>query len=303
MASTKDNLAQIVLCTNLGYDPNDEKAKIKPFTTAAFNKLEQKMNSIGVSPEIFLTEKLDIVSRLLILTDEEAEQIRKLLLRADRLGEEIERLAQLQIYITTRMQENYPSKLKKVMGKNAPVVFYFCGEMRLLETATVAIIGSREATEQESEYAKKHAKISAHNGVTVVSGGARGIDSIAKESALKAGGNVATFVSDNMVKYITENADYILWDKMLVLSAFHPEMSFRGYNALERNKYIYASSDYAVVVSCGDGTGGSYKGAAECLKGKLTKLYVKNDAYAAVGNKRLIELGGLPLNKEHERLG
>jgi predicted Rossmann fold nucleotide-binding protein DprA/Smf involved in DNA uptake len=211
--STKDNLAQVVLYTNLGYDPNDEKAKIKPFTTAAYNKIEEKLAQAKLRPEIFLTEKLDIVSRLLSLTEEQTERINKLLLRSDRLGEEIERLAEDKIYITTRTSENYPTKLKIKMDKNTPVVLYYSGEMRLIEMDTVAVIGSREATEQESEYAKKHAMISAQNNITVVSGG-----------------------------------------------------------AMER------------------------------LKRKLTKLYVKDDKFATVGNKKLIEMGGLPLNEEHERL-
>jgi len=106
-----------------------------------------------------------------------------------------------------------------------------------------------------------------------------------------------------MVGYIKKNAEHILWDKMLVLSAFHPEASFKGYNALERNKYIYASSNYAVVVSSGNGTGGSYKGAVDCLKNKYCPLYIKDDGQASAGNKKLIELGGMPVNEAHERLG
>ncbi|GHV47462.1 hypothetical protein FACS189499_05020 [Clostridia bacterium] len=111
--------------------------------------------------------------------------------------------------------------------------------MSLIERETIAIVGSRTATESENEYAAKHAHISAQNNVTVISGGAKGIDATAKESTLKAGGNVVTFVSDSMTRYIQDNAPHILWDKMLVLSAFNPEVSFRGYNALARNKYIY----------------------------------------------------------------
>lgn len=300
--TTKDNLAIVILCSNLGYDPNDEKTTVKPFTVAAFNKLIEKLNYVCVTPEIFLREKLNSLSGMLGLTDDETERIEKLMLRADKLGEEIERLAEMKIYITTRTADNYPTKLLQVMGKNAPMVLYYCGDMKMIEDETVAIIGSREVAEQESEYAKKHARISALNGVTVVSGGAKGIDTIAKESALKSSGRVVTFVSDGMTKYINDNANYILWDKMLVISAFHPDMSFRAYNALERNKFVYASSDYAVVVSSGDETGGSFKGAVNCLKQKLTKLYVKNDEFATVGNKKLIELGGLPVNEEHERL-
>ena len=303
MVKTKDNLALVVLCSTLGYQQKDEKSAVKPLTIAAYNKLEVKLEAAGFTPSIFLTEKLTDISERLKLSAEEVSHIEKLLLRADKLAEELDRLAEKKIYVVGRSQENYPAKLKKAMGKNAPIIFYFCGETRLLDAETVAIIGSREANEQEVEYATKHARISAQNNRVIVSGGAKGIDTIAKEAALHAGGKAVTYVSDDMVGYIEKNAEFILWDRMLVLSAFHPEATFKGYNALERNKYIYANSDYAVVVSSGDGTGGSFKGAADCLKQKYCPLYIKDDGKAPAGNKKLIELGGMPVNEAHERLG
>jgi len=316
--TTKDNFALMVLCSTLGYPSKSEKSKksekdnkddkdtkdaVKPLTPAVYNKLEAKLKAAGFTPSIFLTEKLSDISDKLSLTKPEIDQIEKLFHRAEQLGEELERLAEKKIYVVSRTQENYPAKLKKAMGKNAPAIFFFCGEMDLLNAETVAIIGSREVTEQEEEYAKKHARISAKNGRVIVSGGARGIDSIAQDAALHAGGKVVTYVSDNMVGYIAQNAEFILYDRMLVLSSFHPEATFKGYNALERNKYIYASSDYAVVVSSGDGKGGSFKGADDCLKNKYCPLYIKDDEFAPAGNKKLIELGGLPVNEAHERLG
>lgn len=300
--TTKDNLTQIILCSDLGYDPKDDKTFVRPFTISAWNKLETKLSALKYTPSVFLSGTLKELGQEIGLSAEGEAHIQKLLQRADKLGAEIERLADMKIYITTRTAENYPSKLLRSLGKNCPVVLYFCGEMPLIERQTTAVIGSRTATVSESEYAAKHARISAQNGVTVVSGGAKGIDTVAKDSALKAGGCVVTFVSDNMTRYIHDNANYILWGKLLVLSAFNPDMVFRGYNALERNKYIYASSDYAVVVSSGNGTGGSFKGAEYCLKHKLTKLYVKDDAEAPDGNRKLIAMGGLPVNEAHERV-
>jgi len=301
--TAKDNLALVVLCSTFGYGASDEKSKIKPLTTAAYTKLEKRMDSVDLMPSVFLQEKLSDISGLLALTEPEITQISGLLARADKLGEELDRLAEKKIYVTSRLQGNYPTKLKTAMGKSSPVIFFYCGDINLLQGETVAIIGSREVTEEEKDYTAKHARISAQNNRVIVSGGARGVDSIAKESALHAGGKVVTFVSDNMTGYIEKNAEFILWGKMLALSAFHPDAAFQGYNALERNKYIYASSDYAVVVSSGDGTGGSFKGAADCLKKNYCPLYVKDDTFAPVGNKKLIELGGLPLSENHERLG
>ena len=303
MTTTKDNLALVILCSTLGYQSKDSEAVIKPLTVSAYNKLESRLEKAGFTPSIFLSEKLADISGRLSLTESEVKHIEQLLLRSDKLAEELERLSEKKIYVVGRTQENYPAKLKNAMDKHSPVIFFFCGEMRLLDAETVAIIGSREVSEQEQEYAAKHARISVQNNRVVVSGGARGIDTIAKDAALHAGGKVATFVSDDMLGYITKNAEYILWDRMLVLSSFHPAAAFKGYNALERNKYIYASSDYAVVVSSGDGTGGSYKGALDCIKNKYCPLYVKDDERAPAGNRKLIQQGGLPLNDKHERLG
>lgn len=299
--TTKDNLALLVLCSTPGYKGKNET--VKPFTLVAYNKLERRLAAAGRTPGCFLTEKLDCLVESLSLEPQETTQIEALLLRAGELGRELERLAQQQIFIVGRSQDNYPSKLKEAMGQQAPVVFFYAGDLRLLEQETVAIIGSRTANAQEIDYAAKHARISAQNGRTVVSGGAKGIDAVAKESALRAGGAVVTYVADTMGNYVDKHREEILWGKMLVLSSFHPDATFRGYNALERNRHIYASSDYAVVVSSGDETGGSYKGAATCLKQNLCPLYVKDDGQAPIGNQKLIALGGLPLNEAHERLG
>ena len=300
--TARDNLALVVLCSTLGYEASSDNLKLKPLTTAAYTKLEKRMDSVDLMPSVFLQEKLSDISGLLALTEIEIEQISSLLARADRLGEELDRLAEKKIYITSRMQDNYPTKLKKAMGKSAPVIFFYCGDINLLKNETVAIIGSREATDEEKDYTAKHARISAQNHRVIISGGARGVDTIAKEAALHVGGKVITFVSDNMTGYIEKNAEFILWDKMLALSSFHPDAIFQGYNALERNKYIYASSDYAVVVSSGDGTGGSYKGAADCLKKNYCPLYVKDNGISTEGNKKLIELGGISLGSKHERI-
>ncbi len=290
----------LLLCSNLGYDPNDKS--VRPFTVHQFTALEQRFREHLLPIGDILTKGIAHISEQLSLTKEEIARINTLMLRADKISAEINRLAESRIYIATRRSEQYPKRLLKTMGKSAPVLLYYCGNIDNVNSSTVAVIGSRTATEQENAFARRHVKMSVQNGATLISGGAKGIDTVAKETALKSGGRAVTFVSDSMTKYSKANAEYILYDKMLVLSAVHPEMTFRGYNALERNRYIYASSDYAVVVSSGDEKGGSYQGAATCLKQNLTQLYVKDDGYAPPGNKKLIALGGLPMGENHERL-
>ncbi len=295
----KENIAQIILCTNLGYNAKENNHPVRPFTTAAYNKLEEKMVTAGVTASIFITEKMDKVAEILSLTQAEKEKAEALLERTAQLYQEIESLGEKHIYVATRTQESYPQKMLKVMGKKAPVVLFYCGNLEILNSKSVSIIGSREHSEEEATFARRHAKISAQNNVAVVSGGARGIDTVAKESALKYGGKVITYVAEDMTAYIKKNNEHILWDKMLVISTFHPGMHFKGYNALERNKYIYASCDYAVVVSSSINHGGSFKGATACLKEKLTKLYVYKTAKENSGNPNLIEMGGTAVSDNH----
>jgi predicted Rossmann fold nucleotide-binding protein DprA/Smf involved in DNA uptake len=296
-----DNLARIVFCSDLGYSPSDSKTLVRPFTPARWGKLEALLFANGLAPADLLTVKTSAIAEKVGLSVDEISKIEMLMLRADRLGAEIDKLGENGIFITTPTAINYPTKLQNAMKQNAPITLYYSGELKLLERDTVAIIGSRKATETELKYAAKHAKISAQNGVTVVSGGARGIDSAAAESAINTGGAVAVYVSDSMTKFVRKNRDLINDNRMVVLSSFNPYAVFHGYNALERNKYIYASADYAVVVSSGDGVGGSFKGAEYCIKHQLTKLFIRDSIDAPPGNRRLLALGGSPVNDDHER--
>ncbi|GHV47465.1 hypothetical protein FACS189499_05030 [Clostridia bacterium] len=113
VTTTKDNLARIILCSDLGYDPNNEKTFVRPFTVSAWNKIEAKLTSARLTPSA-LFELLDKTARDIGLTTAEEAQIGKLLLRADKLSGEIERLVEMKIFITTRTADNYPTKLLRL---------------------------------------------------------------------------------------------------------------------------------------------------------------------------------------------
>ena len=63
-----------------------------------------------------------------------------------------------------------------------------------------------------------------------------------------------------------------------------------------RNKLIYAMSDVAVVVSSADGSGGTWTGAVEALKGGWVPVFARDDADAPAGNRSLVALGAAPLS-------
>ena len=82
---------------------------------------------------------------------------------------------------------DYPPLLKNL--PDAPPVLYIKGQLNTADCEwTVAIVGTRRATAYGRQVAEMLATDLAHNGITIVSGLARGIDAYAHEAALRAGG-------------------------------------------------------------------------------------------------------------------
>jgi hypothetical protein len=81
---------------------------------------------------------------------------------------------------------NYPNKLRD--ARHPIEMLYFQGTWELAETRSVAVVGSRNATEDGKKRAAKISKALVEKGFTVVSGLAAGIDAAAHTAAVEAGG-------------------------------------------------------------------------------------------------------------------
>lgn len=99
---------------------------------------------------------------------------------------EMERMEQLGIAVVTVGDEAYPRLLREI--PSPPPVLYVRGELKQENTAAVAIVGTRRSTAYGREVAGRLASELAEEGVTIVSGLARGIDGVAHRAALDAGG-------------------------------------------------------------------------------------------------------------------
>jgi DNA processing protein len=108
------------------------------------------------------------------------------------LDQEIERIAGVGAHILTWESPDYPRLL---LQTNAPPpVLYVKGELREEDAWAVAVVGTRRASTYGREVTRRLAGALARNGITVVSGLARGIDGVAHRAALEAGGRtVAVF--------------------------------------------------------------------------------------------------------------
>ena len=202
------------------------------------------------------------------------------------------------INVVTRADEDYPVKLKKVLGNSCPPLFYYAGELAILKNPAIGYVGSRGADSADEKFTVDTVKKTAAHGYGVVSGGAKGVDSFSEREALSQGAEVTEFLSDSMIKRMkSREAVRAVQDGLLiVLSVVKPDAPFSAGVAMMRNRYIYAQSEGTVVVRADFGKGGTWSGAVENLKhGWCKELCWKNTKYK--GNTELIKSGAIPIDE------
>src|ERR1700743_1702278 len=102
------------------------------------------------------------------------------------LAGELKRIADFGCHVLISSDENYPAPLREIY--DPPLVLYVKGELNVKDKNGVALVGSRLTTHYGIETARKLAYQLAYVGVTVVSGGARGIDTAAHQGTLSGKG-------------------------------------------------------------------------------------------------------------------
>ena len=102
------------------------------------------------------------------------------------LSDELKRVEEFHCHIVTQEDERYPELLRQIY--DPPIVLYVKGMLDGKDKNAVALVGSRQTTHYGIEVARKLAYQLAYIGVTVVSGGARGIDTAAHQGALSGKG-------------------------------------------------------------------------------------------------------------------
>lgn len=156
----------------------------------------------------------------------------------------------------------------KPEGGRGDARIYYAGNLDLVRTRCVSIVGTRDVSAAGKSRAARLARELASAGVTVVSGLAKGVDTAAMESAIAAGGHVIGVIGTAIDKaYPAENArlQETVWENHLLLTPFgEGERVFRS-NFPKRNRVMAAISDATVIVEASD-TSGTLHQAAECQR-------------------------------------
>ena len=148
--------------------------------------------------------------------------------------------------------ESYPLELKNI--DDCPVAIYVRGKMPDWNRAAVAIVGTRKPTAYGKRMAEKIAGELAAAGVVVVSGMAEGIDALAHQGAIDAGGETLAVLGsgvDEIYPPVNERLYWRIVDNGAVISELPLGSPPRKYHFPARNRLIAALSRLVLVVEAG----------------------------------------------------
>lgn len=159
-------------------------------------------------------------------------------------------------YITIN-HKNYPDDLNHV--EDSPYVLFYKGNLELLKGNLGAVIGARKCTVYGAELAKIIGKELSQNNITVVSGLAAGIDSIAQKSAINYDGKTIGVLGCGVdVVYPKNNKflyDDIIKNDGLIISEYLPKTPPMAYNFPRRNRIISGISKKLVIIEATNKSG------------------------------------------------
>ncbi len=181
------------------------------------------------------------------------------------LNDELENLFKINGSIITLWDSEYPSLLKRIY--DPPILLYTKGNFQDADDYSISVVGTRQPTNYGKIQAEKIVTDLAQQKITIVSGMARGIDSIAHKTALiNAGRTIAVLGSGLNVIYPPENKK--LYDEIIesgvVVTEYSLDTKPDAVNFPKRNRIISGLSLGCVVVETGI-TGGAMQTAALAL--------------------------------------
>ena len=292
-----DSQVVVLLCWMI--DPSDQQ-RIRPLGPKEWSEIERKIAAstleepsalLGLSP-LELSQRLEIELSY-------AERIAGLLDRTSKMEAQLDRLAEKGIGVLTRISPDYPSRLLTSLKQAAPPVLFIAGKRSLLNAGGIAVVGSRNIDDNGRSFAETIGRRCAAEGLTLISGGARGTDAIAMQSAVDSGGGAVGVLADSLERTVRgpDLIDHLDAGKLALITPYSPSASFTVGAAMGRNKIIYGLADYCVVVSSEAGKGGTWSGATEALKGNFCPVFVRTGESVPQGNRDLVKKGALEISE------
>lgn len=273
----------LLLTSHLG-DPER-----KVLTVAQLRSLALRMRDMEQPTESRELKESDLTR--LGFDGEFSERIVSLLEQEDLLDGYLARAAARSCVPITRVSDHYPQILRQRLGLDSPGCLWARGDVEILNTPAISLVGCRELSEPNREFAEAVGRQTAEQGLTLVSGNARGADRAAQEACLKAGGRVVSIVADGLNRVPPRNLLYLSED------GFDEE--FTAQRALSRNRCIHALGRMVFVAQSDLQKGGTWSGTVKNLRFGWSPVACFRDGSEAVA--QLERMGAYQIGLEDLR--
>jgi DNA processing protein len=193
----------------------------------------------------------------------------------------------------------YSKTLKdNLKAAHSPALLYVKGNKKIMHEKSIAIVGSRNASDHSLEFADNIAQLASREYKVVVSGFAKGVDKQALDSAIKYKGQSIIVLPQGIMTFGTGYKTYykqIVDGDVLVLSTFFPKAPWKVELAMARNPIIYGLADEIYVAESSD-KGGTWSGVIDGLR-KNRKIFVrKPELNEKTANLLLIQKGAVAVD-------
>lgn len=192
---------------------------------------------------------------------------------AERVEAELDAASRARARLVTVLDEDYPANLRLI--PNRPPFLFYRGELREDDARSVAVVGTRQATDAGIRRAGHMSKLLAEQGVTVVSGLARGIDTAAHRAAIDAGARTIAVLGTGITRcYPAENRDLAeaIAASGVLVSQFWPTTPPSRFTFPRRNVVTSGISQGTVVIEATSTSGAKMQARLALDHGKKVFL-------------------------------
>lgn len=179
---------------------------------------------------------------------------------------------------------DYPKGLSS--AKHKVEALYYSGNLNLLNTNCIAIVGTRRPSDDGIKRATKMATLLVENGFTIVSGLAEGIDTSAHKAAIAANGNTIAVIGTPLHNFYpksnSELQKYIALNHLLLSQVpfyHYKQISIFGQRSFfpERNKTMSALTQATIIIEAGETSGTLIQAKAALEQGR--KLFILESCF------------------------
>jgi len=185
----------------------------------------------------------------------------------------VEDAAAARARLITVLDDEYPRNLRLIY--NLPPFLFVRGRLRRDDAKSVAVVGTRNASDEGLNRATKLARLLAEQKVTVLSGLARGVDTAAHEATLAAGGRTIAVIGTGILRtYPAENAELVerILERGAIVSQFWPDQAPTSYTFPRRNVVTSGMSQGTVVIEASSTSGAKMQARLALEHGKQVFL-------------------------------